>query len=288
MRIPLPDSPSLSVRAQWALHGKAPDAAGYKVLACSTGELDNGNFTEALGRFSLGALDNLPQVSVSYLQPATRPGDSYLALAVHWFAVAGQRYATGVAPLDENGRQTAFTSYFCAPYRQLADHAVSYLDLYEAFSAVTLPAQGGPPAPVVIRPSMPQVPAIDETEKRAAALLLTGAPVCVLGAEATSTRERLAFIDTVMALLPYGFRSRMTAATWTKATNRDHKFRLFFSSAPRSAAQPDHLLHWNDPDQSHYLTGPAHDYIDTLDEKLSSVFRLREVTQELRFGTKSA
>ena len=80
---------------------------------------------------------------------------------------------------------------------------------------------------------------------RVAPLLLTGRPVCVLGAEGTSHLERLEFIDTVMGLLPYGFRSRMTAATWTRATNRNHRFRLYFSSAPR-ADEPDQVVIWNE------------------------------------------
>ena len=279
---------TLAVSAQWALHGKVADAQGYKVVACSTGELDRANFTDAIGRFALGALDTLPQASVSYLQPATRPGGSYLAVAVHWFAVPGQRYADGVLPLDDFGRQTAFTSYFCVPYQQLAESGVSYLELYQAFSAVTLPASDGPPAQVAVSAAGAAIPAIGELALRAAALLLTGTPVCVLGAEQTAMRERLAFIDTVMALLPYGFRARMTAATWTKATNRDHKFRLFFSSAPRSARPTDHVLVWDQPERAPLPSGHALDYIDTLDDKLSPVARLRELTTELGFGPKAA
>jgi len=103
------DSPIL-VSAQWALHGKAPDGEGYRVLACSAGELGKTNFADALSRFTLGALDTLPQVSVSFLAPATRPGGSYLALAIHWFATDGQRYASGVPQRDDHGRAIAFTS----------------------------------------------------------------------------------------------------------------------------------------------------------------------------------
>lgn len=279
---------TISVAAQWALYGKALDAQGYRVVACSGGELDRANFSDAISRFALGALDNLPQASVSYLQPATRPGGSYLALAIHWFAVPGQRHANGVLPLDDLGRQTAFTSYFATPYKVLADEGVSYLDLYQALRAVTLPVTDGPPEPVTITLAAPAVPAIGELEMRAAALLLTGTPVCVLGAEQTTMLERLAFIDTVMALLPYGFRARMTAATWTKATNSGHRFRLFFSSAPRSAQQPDHVLHWDQPEEAPVPRGYAQDYIETLDDKLSPVARLRELTTEIGFGAKAA
>ena len=65
---------TITVRAQWALHGKALDDEGYRVMACSTGDLSKANFTEVLGRFALGALDKLPQVSVSYLTRADQAG----------------------------------------------------------------------------------------------------------------------------------------------------------------------------------------------------------------------
>jgi hypothetical protein len=278
----------IPVSAQWALHGKAPDAEGYRVLACSTGELGKGNFADALSRFTLGALDTLPQVSVSFLAPATRPSGSYLALAIHWFAKDDKRYADGVLPLDDLGRETAFTSYFCAPYKQLADAGVTYLDMYKGFGAVTLPVQDGMPEPVTIKASAPQIPAIDDLSMRVAALLLTGTPVCVLGAENIGMSERLQFIDTVMALLPYGFHAKMTAATLTKATNRDHKFRLFFSSTPRSAEQPDHLVTWGEPDQAAIPLGLAGQYFEVLAEKVSSLARLRDVTTEIGFSPKAA
>lgn len=45
---------TISVGAQWALEGKQPDGEGYRILACSTGELDRANFADAISRFQLG------------------------------------------------------------------------------------------------------------------------------------------------------------------------------------------------------------------------------------------
>jgi hypothetical protein len=70
----------------------------------------------------------------------------------------------------------------------------------------------------------------------------------VLKAQQIPVDERLGFIDTVMALLPYGFRAKMTAATWTRATYRDHRFRLFFSDAPRGEERPDRVVSWGRPE----------------------------------------
>lgn len=268
----------ISASAQWALHGKGPEGEGYRILSCSNGDLSRTNFADALGRFSMGVLDTLPQVSVSYLQPATRhPGGGYLALAIDWFATDGQRYANGALQHDEFGRRTAFTSYFCLPYRTLAEQAATYQDMYRAFSAVTLPVSDGPPQPVSIRTSAPRTPAIDGLAMCVAPLLLTGAPVCVLGADGTSMEERLRFIDTVMGLLPYGFRARMTAATWTRSTYREHRFRLFFSNAPRTD-QLDHVVAWGEPDLVR-LRGQARDYFDWLADKVTPLTRLAELSE---------
>jgi len=273
------------VRAQWALHGKVLDDEGYRVIACSNGDLSRANFADALGRFTLGQLASLPQASVSYLQPATRsPGGGYLALAIHWFAASGQRYADGVGQVDNQGRVTTFTSYFCAPYASLAPPGTTYLDMYRAFSAVTLPARDGPPQEVSITPATRQIPSIDALAMRVAPLLLTGAPVCVLGADETSLDERLRFIDTVMGLLPYGFRARMAAATWTRPTHRNHRFRLFFSSEPRASEKPDQIVHWGEPELASIPGGDAGHYYGWLADKVTPLASLAQMYRELGFG----
>jgi hypothetical protein len=272
---------------QWALHGKAHDAEGYRILSCSTGELSRAHFADALSRFTMAAADSLPQVAVSYLKHGTDPGTTYLGLTLT-YSDSAQRHGDAVAARDVHGRETTFTSYFCTPYRQLAQAGVTYWDMYEAFGAINLPVSDGPPREITITGSPARNPAVEDLAMRAAALLLTGTPVCVLGADSTRMEERLRFIDTVMDLLPYGYHARMTAATWTKATNRTHKFRLFFSTAPRSVDRPDHIVAWDAPDQVAIPSGPAADYYELLSEKLTSISRLRTLTKESRFGSREA
>lgn len=273
------------VNAEWALEGKQPDGEGYRILACSTGELARANFAEALSRFQLGELSTLPQVSLSYARLDPR-GRSYLALAIHWYATEGQRYADGVGQRDSQGRPTAHTSYFCLPYEPMAAGAVGYLAMYEALSAVTLTVTDGPPIQVPIGPAASRTPTADGLAVRVAPLLLTGRPVCVLGAEGTSLIDRLEFIDAVMELLPYGFRARMTAATWTRASNRPHRFRLFFSAAPR-ADSPDHVVNWgDDPDSVSVPDRAAGEYLDWLEDTIGPLARLAELTSERGFGQK--
>jgi hypothetical protein len=273
--------------AQWALEGKQPDGEDYRVLACSTSDLTRANFADALSRFQLGELSTLPQVSVSYARHGVQPSLNYVALAIHWYATEGQRHADGVSQRDNQGRRTAYTSYFCLPYRRLAEAAIGYLAMYDALRAVTLTVADGPPIEVPLTMPTSRTPAADDRAVRVAPLLLTGLPVCVLGAEDTSMLERLKFIDAVMELLPYGFRSRMTAATWTRATNRTHRFRLFFSSAPRTD-EPEYVVTWgDDPALVQVPDGEAGEYFDWLQDNLGPLARLTELTSEMGFTQKN-
>jgi hypothetical protein len=279
-------SRTIPVVAQWALEGKQPDGEDYRILACSVGDLNRRHFADALGRFQLGELNTLPQVSVSYARLAEPPGSSYVALAIHWYATEDQRHADGVSQRDNQGRPTAYTSYFCLPYQRLAEAAIGYRAMHEALHPVTLGVADGPPIQVPIAMPKSRTPAANDLAVRVAPLLLTGRPVCVLGAEGTSLLERLEFIDTVMDLLPYGFRARMTAATWTRTTNRNHRFRLFFSGAPR-AGEPDYVVTWADhPDLVSVPDREAGEYFDWLQDNIGQLAHLTDLTSELGFSPK--
>ena len=183
-----------------------PDGEDYRILACSTGDLSRANFADALSRFQLGELNTLPQVSVSYVRPGTQQAVSYLALAIHWYAAEGQRYADGVGAAGQPGpahrvHQLLLPAVHAPGGRghQLPGHVQG--------AARRDADRGGRSAQRgADRTADIADPAIDDLAVRVAPLLLTGVPVCVLGADETSMLERLRFIDTVMGLLPYGFR----------------------------------------------------------------------------------
>jgi hypothetical protein len=277
----------ISVEAQWALYGKQLDRQGYRVLACSSGELSEPNFEEVIGRFNPGTPNELPQVTLSYLTPATPPGESLLAMAIHRTGEGGQQLK-----YDDDGRRVVVTSYFCVPYHPLKLAAVGYQALYQAALAeLPLPQQGGPPITITMTGHAGVTPAVDDLAMLAAALLLTCRPVCVLGAEDTTAAERLAFIDTVMSLLPYGLRAKMTAATWTRPTNRDHKFRLFFSDAARSV-DSDRVLYWGRPETTDFSAAGddyyAYEYLHWLEEKVGQpTTELAQLTDPIGFGRDS-
>lgn len=274
------DSGEIVVDAQWALHGKASGTSGDRVLACSTGDLAMVNFADAISRFQLGALHALPQVSVSYARPV-KSGRSYLALAIHKPADQGQ------VALDADGRPVTYTNYFCLPYGPLAASGVTYRAMHEALFGLRLPTANGAPLRVTIPERPWQPPVGDLLAMRVAALLLTGRSVCVLKARQVPVEGRLGFIDTVMALLPYGFRAKMTAATWTRATYRDHRFRLFFSDAPRGEQRRDHVVSWGGPETAVVTPqdGAAHEYLTWLEETLiEPMARLNRLTESYGFG----
>jgi hypothetical protein len=271
----------MEIDAQWALYGKKANSEAYHILSCSTGALSRANFEDALSRFQLGELSTLPQVSVSYARLANQPGEGYLSLAIDEFAAHGRRTAR-----DRKGRQITYTSFFCLPYRPLAERAIGYVSGYEALRGMTLPETDGPPLRVALAAPTVRMLAIDPLAMRVAALLLTGRPVCVLGAEVTSTDERLRFIDAVMDLLPYGLRAKMAAATWTRATHSGHRFRLFFSSAPRLGSQPDHVVTWGEPDRVSIPGGPSAEYLGWLEHNVGPFARLAGLTDEIGFGPK--
>ena len=274
---------TVTADAQWALHGAVSDGDESRVLACSTGTLSAPNFHDAISRFDPDATHALPQVTVSYLTPAAQRGESLLAMAIH-----ARRRDDGDGGDDgddgDDGRHSVVTSYFCLPYHRLASAAITYRGMHEALRAIRLPAESGPPLPVTMSDAGPGAPAVDDLALHSAALLLTGRPVCVLDADEVSLDDRLAFIDTVLALLPYGLRARMSAATWTTAAYRDQRFRLYFSDNARAADPPDHVLRWGRPGLQTRIDDDAARYLNWLEGTVSQpTAKLAELTEPIRF-----
>nr|WP_062337280.1 hypothetical protein [Herbidospora sakaeratensis] len=221
----------VTVDYEWALEGKPPGSYNdYEVLGHSDG-LSLGIFDEIRSRYATGATGDQPQVTIAFA--GTRQQDegiSYyvvLALQNEW---SGHR--------DGTNRKIYRTRWYYIPYDQLAGQRVSYEALYDAFKDL---ADTRPPT-IAVR-ALSRLPEDDELygdAASAAALLMTGKHVCVLGADGVSMIERLRFVDEVASLLPYGMRTRMTAATWVSAT-AGHKIRLSFA---KHAAEGTHVVTW--------------------------------------------
>jgi hypothetical protein len=231
----------VTIRAGWALWGKEPGTrTDYAVLACSPEPFSRAEFGTIITRFAAGTPDTraggpaeLPWVTVSWVGV-----DASLQVGIGITDKTGQ--------VDGVGRPIIQTSYCCVPYRELAANGITYTALYDAVERAPLPPENG--APVVL--TLP-VTTDEEVAQRAdgfgsassaAALLLRG-PVSVVEAEGSSLRQRLEFIDAVASLLPYGYRAKFSAATWSDSATR-HRLRLAFAARPRDDAA---VVSWRYP-----------------------------------------
>ena len=161
----------IQAAAEWALLGKTLGREGYRVLACSDGDLSMENFTELTGRFSIGTLDELPQVSVSYLTSGFPPDRAYyLGMTIHKWAADMHTEGGDLLERDDDGRPVVATAYFCVPYQRLADAAVSYQAMYQEFDGIRLGTSGGTPLPVEF-PVRTRLPAVDGLVMQSASLL---------------------------------------------------------------------------------------------------------------------
>jgi len=278
---------TITVDVQWALQGKGLDRAGRRVLACSDGALNEENFDQIIERFTLGTPDkgDLPQVTVSYLTSGSgEDREYYLGMAIHQWGADIQTNGDQLFARDKDSRPVVVTAYYCVPYREPAGIVVSYQGMYDRFKGVWPGTVSGPPLTVEL-PARSALPLPDPLARQAASRLLSGRPVCVLEAGQTTVEERLAFIEAVTQLIPYGFRTRLTASTWVRATQRDHKFRLFFSAAKRDGDQDD-VVYWGQPDRSPLTprNNFAYEYNQWLDGTVGQLDRLAKMTAPRTFA----
>ena len=239
----------VTVPAGWALWGKEPGSrSDYAVLACSTEPFSRADFGTIITRFAAGTPDarttgpgELPWMTVSWVGV-----DASLQIGIGVTADTGQ--------VDGVGRPIIQTSYFCVPYRELAVAGISYAALYNAVRQVRLPPDNDTPV-VLTLPVTTAEEAAQHVEgfglaSSAAALMLRG-PVSVVEAEGSTLRQRLEFIDAVASLLPYGYRAKFSAATWSDSGTR-HRLRLAFAARPRDDAT---VVSWRYPGE---MTGGNH------------------------------
>ncbi|MGN9783799.1 hypothetical protein ACTMTF_20360 [Nonomuraea sp. ZG12] len=211
--------------AHWAVLGKTPQSLDdYDVIGFSTGALSKAEFSDWLKSFSSGTAEPkaLPRVAASHFN---RRGESWLGLSLQ------------TKPESQDGfhRPYTMTWHVCLRWEQASKTPISYRALYEALLRKDF--SGESPFRLSLRDyDPPRLSGIaNATARRAAALLLTGKPVCVVRAE-LPMEQRLDFLDAVAALLPYGMRSGLAVSTWTNSASR-HRIRLSFAEvAPAHGA----------------------------------------------------
>ncbi|MDP9865763.1 MULTISPECIES: hypothetical protein [Streptosporangium] len=259
---------------EWALEGKRPGAHDdYELLSWSDDRLGPEVFEEIRSRYATALSADLPQVTIAVA--ATREREQ----VSHHIVLAAQEWS---GHRDATNRKIVYTRWFYVPYQELVGHQVSYEALYHAL--VALPVTPSPPLTVRVPEFDPTALVPGPDARCAAALLLTGRPVCVVGADRVPMIERLRFLDTVAALLPYGMRTRLTAATWTSSTAR-HKIRLSFA---RHAPENAYEVRWGHGTEITWQDGPANVCLSLLarpDVRLADMLRgLAGLTNPLSFG----
>ncbi|MEU0566235.1 hypothetical protein ABZ297_12680 [Nonomuraea sp. NPDC005983] len=209
--------------AHWAILGKTPESLDdYGVIGCSTGAITNAEFGMWLKAFTSGTMEPkaLPRVATSYFT-ADLDNEPWLGLS---------RQAE---PESQDGfqRPYAMTYYVCVRWADVAAEPVSYRALHEALMKGNFSGDAPFQLALAAYDERRLAGEVNATARRAAALLLTGKPVCVVRAGHLSSERRLDFLDAVAALLPYGFRATLAASTWTNSASR-HRIRLSFSEVP--------------------------------------------------------
>ncbi|MFC9977383.1 hypothetical protein ACFVH6_41440 [Spirillospora sp. NPDC127200] len=224
------------VSAGWARHGKRPRSyEDYAVLECD-GPFSAPHYAAIIDRYALGnppsertGAEALPWVTLSEVQDDRC---SYLAVAEY-------RWTDEV---DGAGRPIAETRYACFPYPALRDAPVTYRELHAALDRV---GDGEVELAGYDHEELARDlgrPGWLERAALAAAMLLDG-QVTVTGADGMDLHTRLRFLDAVAALLPYGWRTRFTAATWIRGGGSPY-ISLVFASTARGGG---FALDWNAP-----------------------------------------
>lgn len=222
------------VSAEWAWISKEPGShEDYAILAASTGPAGVQAFarTYVAGVPSSESADNAAAALpwVTFGSHETGADQRLLSVSVQdpWRA------------RDQARRPIWPRRFFLCRYEDVASAGASYQSLWDAIAALELPRPDHGPVRFMVRPqSLSEVLAtiddlgFDQVAAVAAALL--DGPVAVTGAigprlaNAPMPANRLAVIDAVAALLPYGFRAGLSASTAVDNTVA-HQIRLILA-----------------------------------------------------------
>ncbi|MFI1465756.1 hypothetical protein [Streptomyces wuyuanensis] len=219
--------------ADWAVWGKPPQTnSGYKVLdACPPDR--SADFNGDIHHWSPGTPapgDRLPWITIG---PCTAPdGDGRVGVFV----------LEATDAVDRTSRPICRINHFAVPVADVGALGLGWHALAEA-ALETAPRSGAPgavPAELTVmddgrlldRVSGLITARVTEGSRwlaAAAAYLLDGT-VVVTGGRDYSALDLLLVLDCVAALLPYGMRSTLSAATWT-SSGQEVRMRLYWGVA---------------------------------------------------------
>src|SRR5579872_2669659 len=219
------------VVAEWAWISKEPGSPeDYGVLAASAGGVEAGRFT---GTYVAGIPSSSDRRDTPSAPPWATFGSHPTSAGRPMLSMSVQDPWQGQ---DQALRPIWPRRFFLCRYDELAEAGASCRTLWDAFAQVRLPRADDLPITVTVaRQSLGEVvTAIDavgfERAAAIAAALLDG-PVALTGTsglrltDRSGTLTRLAALDAVSALLPYGFRADLAVSTAVDNTLA-HRMRL--------------------------------------------------------------
>jgi hypothetical protein len=230
------------VTAEWAWISKAPGShEDYGVLASSAGQTEVGSFA---GAYVAG----VPSSSLPADDPTCPP---WVTFGSH--PTSADRQLVSVSAQDPwRGQDQALRPiwprrFFLCWYDDLAGHQVSFRTLWGAVAPITLPRPDRRPAPIALRPQplgdlIARIDVIGFERVAAIAAALLDGPVAVTGtadlrlADPSAAIDRLAILDAVAALLPYGFRADASATSAVDNTIA-HRMRLVLADYASNGQQ---------------------------------------------------
>jgi hypothetical protein len=226
---------STEVVADWAWISKDPSAGiGYSVLQVSTDAVDFGAISSD---FEPGA----PSSTIAPESPDAPPWVTYGPGGGRDGVLISVSVRDPWTERDHTGRPVRPQRLFVMRYPELADADASFQTIWEAVRDARVPAPDGAPLPLTVAGQSPDdlIPVVEanfESLAAIAAALLDG-PVAIGDASHLPRERRLALLDAVAALLPYGFRADLSASSSVNNTVK-HQIRLVLADF----ANPDQQL----------------------------------------------
>lgn len=221
--------------AEFAVKTKNPgDLQDYRVLACSRGGLSVEDFEKLFKDLSVGTIPPPTRTTGECPPPWVTVG-GYNAGGKPYLVVIRQEWTDRT---DGRQRPIAAMSCLCVPYEFLAVAQAGLCDIYRQIPSYQVLLQRQPtPVSLLVETG-------EEALKRTSdlieemtydfaagvAALLIESPVAIVKGQEWNEVERLARLDAIASLLPYGCRAELTISTWMQSASM-HQIRLGFSDA---------------------------------------------------------
>lgn len=227
--------PSRTINALWSVFGKQQgDSGDYRVLHAFNNQLSF--YEQEIKRYLPGTPPDRrdpPPLPYYTFAPGPTAMDGGEILSFSSLEPAAVRDAANRPTIQIRYFGTLFTDITGQAATLPADRAlVSYSDLAQAMTLAAIPPTADEHAELPIIPSgwpalLADAARFDfEWLATGAAALLAGR-VVITGAGQLPVAERLSCLDAIAALLPFGARASLSAATYAKSSGM-HAIRLFF------------------------------------------------------------